>query len=96
MLLRISRRIARCARSLTALRLLARDVYEAFTKLKHAYDAWNSHHLYLVTNEDYREQAEWLLTGAFHQIRHDTRVVHWRKFAELSDVLVRANILEKG
>jgi len=71
------------------------DVYEAFTKLKHAFDMWNSHHLYLVTNEDYEEQAEWLLTGAFHQIRHDTKVVHWRKFAELSDVLTRANILEK-
>jgi predicted RNA-binding protein len=71
------------------------DVYEAFTKLKHAFDMWNSHHLYLVTNEDYEEQAEWLLTGAFHQIRHDTRVVHWKKFAELSDVLARADILEK-
>jgi predicted RNA-binding protein len=70
------------------------DVYEAFTKLKHAYDVWNSHHLYLVTTEDYAEQAEWLLTGAFHQIRHDTKVVHWRKFAELSEVLTRANSLE--
>jgi predicted RNA-binding protein len=71
------------------------DLYEALTKLKHAYDMWNSHHLYLVTNEDYAEQAEWLLTGAFHQIRHDTRVVHWKKFAELSEVLIRANVLEK-
>jgi predicted RNA-binding protein len=71
------------------------DLYEALTKLKHAYDIWNSRHLYLVTVEDYVDQAEWLLSGAFHQIHHDTRVVHWRKFAELYELLSRVSALEK-
>ena len=71
------------------------NLYEALTKLKHAYDIWNSRHLYLVTTEDYTEQAEWLLIGAFHQIGRDTRVTHWRKFAELFELLTRVSFLEK-
>lgn len=71
------------------------DIYEALTKLKHAHDIWNSRHLYLVTTEDYIDQAQWLLTGAFHQIRNDAKVIHWRKVAELFEFLDRASMLEK-
>lgn len=44
------------------------NLHQALTKLKHAYDIWNSNP-YLILQSAEKEKAESLLTGAFHQIQ---------------------------
>ena len=50
------------------------DIYHALGKLKHAYDIWNSN-IYLVTDEQYREQIAELLSGTFHEIKNYIKVI---------------------
>ncbi len=70
------------------------NFYEALTKLKHAYDLWNSIP-FLVTTEKYKEKAEQLLEGSFHEIRHVTRIVSLQKIAELHNLLISIKKMEK-
>lgn len=54
------------------------DFYEALTKLKHAWDKWNSRPV-LVTTDRYGDQARSLLEGSFHEMKDDARIVNWEK-----------------
>ena len=68
---------------------MAGNFYEALTKLKHAWDKWNSRP-YLVTTERYIEQAKWLLEGSFHEMREDARIINWEKIVKLHKLLREA------
>lgn len=53
------------------------NLEEALTKLKHAYDKWNSQPLVLVTTREQVEKAAKIIDGAFHEIREIFRVIDW-------------------
>jgi hypothetical protein len=58
------------------------NFFEALTKLKHAWDKWNSRP-FLVTTEKYELEAKQLLEGSFHEIEHVAKIVNWKKIREL-------------
>jgi len=58
------------------------NFFEALTKLKHAWDLWNSKP-FLVTTSNYIEQAKQLIEGSFHEMRNDARLVEWKKMRAL-------------
>jgi len=58
------------------------DFFEALTKLKHAWDKWNSEP-FLITTEEYSEKAKLLLEGSFHEIQEVTRIIGWNKILQL-------------
>jgi len=65
---------------------LSGNFYEALTKLKHAWDKWNSRP-FLVTTNEYETQARWLLEGSFHEMKDDARIVNWEKIVKLHKLL---------
>jgi len=66
------------------------NFYEALTKLKHAWDKWNSKP-FLVTTDPYVAQAKALLEGSFHEMREDARIVNWEKIVKLHHLLKEAH-----
>jgi len=66
------------------------NFFEALTKLKHAWDLWNSKP-FLITTEEYIAQAKWLLEGSFHEMKDDARIVNWKKIVKLYQLLKEAN-----
>ena len=58
------------------------NFFEALTKLKHAWDKWNSKP-FLITTEKYEVEAKLLLEGSFHEIEHIAKIVNWKKIKEL-------------
>ncbi|MDW8061122.1 MAG: hypothetical protein RMJ00_00245 [Nitrososphaerota archaeon] len=72
---------------------IAGNFFEALTKLKHAWDLWNSIP-FLVTTEEYIDKALKLVEGSFHEIKHVIRVVGWRSVEELYNLLKKVRELE--
>ena len=58
------------------------DLYHAMGKLKHAFDLWNSN-IFLVVAEDDVHKAGELLSGTFHEIRNEVKLVEAGKIDEL-------------
>jgi predicted RNA-binding protein len=58
------------------------NFYQALAKLKHAFDLWNSIPV-LVTTEQYVIQAEELLSGSFHEMRKQAKIINYEKIQEL-------------
>ena len=58
------------------------NFYEALAKLKHAWDKWNSRP-FLVTSEQYREKALAWVSGSFHEMQGELRIVDCEKVKEL-------------
>ena len=69
---------------------MAGNFYEALTKLKHAWDKWNSKP-FLVTTDAFIVQAKSLLEGSFHEMREDARIVNWEKIVRLHQLLKEAH-----
>jgi len=65
------------------------NFFEALSKLKHAYDIWNSKPI-LVTTEKYEGEAKSLFKGSFHEIGAVAMVVGWRKISRLHKLLKEA------
>ena len=58
------------------------DLYHALGKLKHAFDLWNSN-LFLVTAEKDLPEALNLLSGTYHEIKNNVKVIELPKIDEL-------------
>jgi len=69
------------------------NFFEALTKLKHAWDKWNSRP-FLVTTEKYELEAKQLLEGSFHEIEHVARIVNWKKIRDLYETEKKARDLK--
>jgi len=69
------------------------NFFEALTKLKHAWDKWNSRP-FLVTTEKYELEAKQLLEGSFHEIEHVARIVNWKKIRGLYETEKKARDLK--
>jgi len=50
------------------------SLHQALTKLKHAFDIWNSN-IYLVVKDDEKDKVAKYLEGAFHEIRERMRFI---------------------
>ena len=61
------------------------SMHQALTKLKHAYDVWNSN-IYLVVKDDDYDRATQYVKGAFHEIRNQLRIVKLSKILELYEI----------
>ncbi|MEM2293129.1 MAG: hypothetical protein QXX41_07620 [Nitrososphaerota archaeon] len=72
---------------------VAGNFFEALTKLKHAWDLWNSTP-FLVTTEEYVDRALKLVEGSFHEIKHVIRILNWESVRELYNMLKRVRELE--
>jgi hypothetical protein len=66
------------------------NFYEALTKLKHAWDKWNSKP-FLVTTDRYIAQAKALLEGSFHEMKDDARIVNWERVVRLHKLLTEVH-----
>ncbi len=58
------------------------NFYQALAKLKHAFDLWNSIPI-LVTTQDFVTQAEELLSGSFHEMGKQARIIDYEKIRVL-------------
>lgn len=70
------------------------NLHQAMSKLKHAYDVWNSH-VYLVTPEEDFEKANQLLSGTFHEIQGRLRLIDCPQVRELLEKKKGYMLLEK-
>jgi predicted RNA-binding protein len=68
------------------------NLEQALTKLKHAWDKWNSIP-YLVTTDEDAAKARSLLEGSFHEMGHVAKVIDWRDIASLYELLNQAYTL---
>ncbi|MCS7306805.1 MAG: hypothetical protein NZ602_17055, partial [Thermoguttaceae bacterium] len=58
------------------------DLYRALSKLKHAYDLWNSHIFLVGSNMDMGKVQE-LLSGTFHEIGDRLKFIDLERVREL-------------
>lgn len=58
------------------------NVYQALSKLKHAYDLWNSH-IFIVATESERDKVNSLLSGTFHEINNRIEFIELKQVEEL-------------
>jgi predicted RNA-binding protein len=65
------------------------NLEQALTKLKHAWDKWNSIP-YLVTTDEDAAKARSLLEGSFHEMAHVAKVIDWRDIARLYELTNQA------
>lgn len=62
------------------------SIHQALSKLKHAWDLWNSEP-FLIIEPQQRQKAEELLSGTFHEIRKVIKVIDTDKVEELFNYL---------
>ena len=60
------------------------DIYHALSKLKHAFDLWNSHIFLVATLKDKTKYME-LISGTFHEIEKQVRFIDSRTVKQLLD-----------
>ncbi len=58
------------------------DLYHDLSKLKHAFDLWNSHIFIVAPQADY-DKVRVLLSGTFHEIRQQLRFIDFEKIKQL-------------
>jgi predicted RNA-binding protein len=58
------------------------DLYHDLTKLKHAFDLWNSH-IFLVGNDTDQPKIKELIRGSFHEISGQLKFIDLMKVREL-------------
>lgn len=70
------------------------DIYHALTKLKHAYNLWNSH-IFLTADLKDRSEYEELTAGPFHEIRSRVKFLHLNDVAELHQRKLSYKVFER-
>lgn len=70
------------------------NLYEALTRLKHAYDIWNSNPFLVLTEED-EEKAKRILAGSFHEISKKLTIIKVEELLEFYDFKEHFKELEK-
>jgi ABC-type cobalamin transport system ATPase subunit len=70
------------------------NLHQALSKLKHAYDIWNSNIFLISTKEDLHKINQ-LLSGTFHEIGERIRVLSIEKINEVYELQVKDHKLKK-
>lgn len=60
------------------------DLYHDLSKLKHAFDLWNSR-IFIVASQANFGKIKALLSGSFHEIKEQLRFIDLEKIKELYD-----------
>jgi hypothetical protein len=66
---------------------------EALSKVKHAWDMYNSIPV-IITTEDQLNEVQKLLSGTFHEIQDEIRIIPWERMKELYDVKIKLRDLK--
>lgn len=70
------------------------DLYHAISKLKHAYDLWNSR-IFIVADKFDEEKVKELLSGTFHEIREQLKFINIESVNELYSLKIKLADLER-
>lgn len=70
------------------------SIHQAISKLKHAWDLWNSEP-FLIIESQQKQKAEELLNGTFHEIEKVLKVITIDKVEELYDYLISSRKLKE-
>jgi hypothetical protein len=70
------------------------NLHQALSKLKHAYDIWNSN-IFLISTKEDLPKINKLLSGTFHEIRERIRVLDVEKINEVYELQVKDHKLKK-
>jgi predicted RNA-binding protein len=73
---------------------LGGDIYHALGKLKHAWDIWNSN-IFLIVNQEHLASVQKLLSGTFHEISSQLKIIPLTKVEELYKSKTRVRELEQ-
>ena len=71
------------------------DVYHALGKLKHAHDLWNSRIFLVGDLRSFREKADLLLSGTFHEIQPAIQILDIERVSRLHSVKQELRTLEE-
>ena len=61
------------------------NLFEALSKLKHAFDLWNSIPVLVTTTKQIEEAKRWI-EGSFHELKDVFRLVSWKEIKEYYDI----------
>jgi len=64
------------------------NMHQAMTKLKHAFDLWNSN-IYIITSDEQLPKVDMLKSGAFHEIKDRLRTLTTSKVQEIHELQKR-------
>jgi len=70
------------------------NIFEALSKLKHAFDLWNSIPVLVTTTEQIEEARRWI-EGSFHELEHVFRILSWQDVTQFYEVKQKAKEFEK-
>ena len=70
------------------------NIHQAISKLKHAWDLWNSEP-FLIIEPQQRQKAEELLSGTFHEIQKVLKIITTDKVEELYNYLISSRKLKE-
>jgi len=70
------------------------SLHQALSKLKHAYDIWNSN-IFIISGEKDIQKIGQLTSGTFHEIHDRIKVISVEKFNEVYELQVEDNRLKK-
>jgi hypothetical protein len=59
------------------------DIYHAISKLKHAFDLWNSNIFLVINSNEDINKAYRLLNGTFHEIKDKVKIISSKDIEEL-------------
>ncbi len=71
------------------------DVYHALGKLKHAHDLWNSRIFLVGDSKSFRDKADLLLSGTFHEIQPTIQILDVERISRLHSVKQELRQLEE-
>lgn len=57
------------------------NLFESLSKLKHAYDLWNSIPVLVTTSQQIEDAKRWI-EGSFHELKNVFRIISWEEIRE--------------
>jgi hypothetical protein len=70
------------------------NIHQALSKLKHAYEIWNSN-IFLISRREDFDKINKLLSGTFHEIRERIKVLSIEKINEVYELQMKDHKLKK-
>ena len=69
-------------------------MHQALSKLKHAYDIWNSN-IFLITKKENIEKVQGLLSGYFHEIKDRIKVLTVEQINKVYELQIKDHKLKR-
>ena len=72
---------------------LGGNLFESLSKLKHAFDLWNTIPVLVTVAQQIEEAKRWI-KGSFHELKDVFRIITWEEMKEYYDVKRKIKELE--